>query len=1457
MSESSIASLLKKTEHYDKDERYMATSDLCEALKKHALLLQSQSPSSKVSDSSHPTHFIIDSESEPKICNAILRLLHDSSNDVQAMAVKTLRILVTCVREDPIVTIAQRLSSLILDPTKNDLRDVYTIGLKTLIQTVPMAMGDVVSQQLAERLMDGIRMDMSSESISSSSTATPPLQQDKSVVQDIVMKCLELLTELTTRFGALSFMTRQHLVMLQVVMRQLGSESEIVQKRAGQTIGCLAVVISDALLGRLVQSLWMQIEQESNWSTGGGGDDGRNECGGMLNELEQEETVRKWKARRIDEEDVASTSLMVASAGGRNVSGKRGKFKNTMALIRTMCTIAGLVGHRLGQEQIDRLVPIFLKFCHPSNALAGDDLQMHQDGEDDDEGDDDDGQEEKVGTGMRDVEGDVDDDDDEIDLTDHNNEEAMKLANELKEACLSGFESFVLRRPVETQPHLHSIIHSALAYMRHDPNYTYGDEDEEDGRHGNDDGDDDMDGASDGNGDDDEDFDADEEADDEYEDDEYDDDDDDDDDSWKVRRSAIRLLTAIVNAFARDPSKLWTVEYAWKKNSKQCTTVAGALVKRFKERDENCRVGSIECFTNLLSNTIDAASTGNIVLRSPDSMDVTSSASSQTVIDLRAKFVPIIVKGCVTQLSAKKAGNRTKSAALALLSTLSRAPGGIGDKEQIRTLFEHIKSILSGDTSSHSHTGNKSLKLDCLHFINVIITSPNHVPQDVMSCVMEQLLTELCNTLQDNWYKITSETLMVLSEIPILLAKTNATKQEKDVVADCLYHAIEPRLAVHDADQEVKEASLESAGSLLSILNDSLDPQKIEKLLSLILLRLKNETTRAASIKTLAEIVKDGVDISIIIDDVVSELAALLRQNRRSIKQASLQCLEKIITSSALGQHQNIVGSILKDLSYVIVDSDLHISHLSLQVCYSMLDVGIIPTAEINQHLLPAILNLSKSSILQDKALDSLLAVLEKLVNVNAVVFQELLVALKNGLLTVPESQNNVGATRQSISNIAHCMAAITSAAPELERNIVVSDLLSSIESFGNVSSTSSASFHIQLALRVAGDIGRRVSLGSIPGVALRLQNIFMNMFGSQVEDIKNSAAYGLGRVAVCSKPEFLPKILSALEEKDQKQQYLLLSSLREFIHCHQKGYGGEIASSIPQILPHLFNHLADKEEGVRTMVADCLGSLACLEPAVILPHLQNIANESSGGKCHATCATVLISMKYAIAGKCDTLMIVSYMPTFLNLLNEEDLSVKNAALLMIYSAVHHNPQLVLNFMQQTISPALHELAQLKQERVVDLGPFKQKVDYALPIRKAALSIFSTCLDKCPQVMDVRGFMPILALALGDSEDVQLQAHQILLSNGSRYPNEIFAFVDSFVEPLEKTMNKKMGNKKGAELERATEWVKSAVRVMVVLSRVTDAMNCRSFADLVARIRKNENFKVMLKEVDDDGVSSA
>ncbi len=127
-------------------------------------------------------------------------------------------------------------------------------------------------------------------------------------------------------------------------------------------------------------------------------------------------------------------------------------------------------------------------------------------------------------------------------------------------------------------------------------------------------------------------------------------------------------------------------------------------------------------------------------------------------------------------------------------------------------------------------------------------------------------------------------------------------------------------------------------------------------------------------------------------------------------------------------------------------------------------------------------------------------------------------------------------------------------------------------------------------------------------------------------------------------------------------------------------------------------------------------------------------------------------------------------------------------------------------------------------ERSIDLGPFKEKVDDALSLRKVALSIFSSCLEKCPSNIEITKFMPVLAAALGDVEDVQLQAHQIVISLCSQYPQDVFAAVETFVQPLEKTTKKKFSKKTGTELERANEWVKSAVRVAFVLSRDTDAL---------------------------------
>jgi len=674
------------------------------------------------------------------------------------------------------------------------------------------------------------------------------------------------------RFGATALsVTRQHEPILQMCLTQLGAESPVVRKRAGNTIGCLSVVLSDALLTRMVQALLGQID------------------------------------RAESAENNNNTTDVV----------------DTRALIRTMCTVSGAVGHRLGQGQIDRILPIFLKFTKPDDATTGDD---DEDGVGADSTDD---------AAMSDPAMSQDSED----------EGAMALKNELRESCFMGFESFVLRCPTEVEPHLDSIIQAGLAYMSYDPNYSYGDDEE--------------DAAED---EDDDTFEDDEEED-EFEEDEEEEEDDDDDESWKVRRSAIRALKAVVEAKKHDPSTLWTKSYPVRKS--KFAVVATALVQRFKEREENCRVGVIDCFTRLLDVTVLAAHSGVVRFADPSAMETeavaAAGASAGATIDLRANYAPQLVEACEKLLSVKKGGDRSKSNALLLLSTLCKAPGGVGGAAQISSVFRHVQTFLAsrGDLALHREGTSKALRLDALSLVHAMLVCGNHDPVHIQQALRQNILPELCQAVKEQWYKVIAEALRALAAVPQFLItgwtdNDDAATQskEKDTVANLLYEAVEPLLAAHDVDQEIKECALKACASLLSSLHANLQELQKDRLLQLLLERLKNETTRIAAIKTLSttagasssngsagedamDVEKGGkIDLSPILVESISTMSSFLKLQSRSLKQSSLEALDTIVTyhGSAYAELANggLNAMVLQELAPLIVDSDLHLSHLSL-----------------------------------------------------------------------------------------------------------------------------------------------------------------------------------------------------------------------------------------------------------------------------------------------------------------------------------------------------------------------------------------------------------------------------------------------------------------------------------------------------------------------------------------------
>jgi len=112
-----IANLLEKMASSDKDFRFMATNDLMGELQKDSIKL--------------------DDDSERKVVKMLLRLLEDKNGEVQNLAVRCLGPLVTKVKELQVETIVEHLCTNMCSD-KEQLRDISSIGLKTVISELPL-----------------------------------------------------------------------------------------------------------------------------------------------------------------------------------------------------------------------------------------------------------------------------------------------------------------------------------------------------------------------------------------------------------------------------------------------------------------------------------------------------------------------------------------------------------------------------------------------------------------------------------------------------------------------------------------------------------------------------------------------------------------------------------------------------------------------------------------------------------------------------------------------------------------------------------------------------------------------------------------------------------------------------------------------------------------------------------------------------------------------------------------------------------------------------------------------------------------------------------------------------------------------------------------------------------------------------------------------------------------------
>ena len=172
-----IRKLLKKTQHHDKDERYMATSDLTNELEK--------------------VDGLLDSSLQTPIRDAILKQLDDVNNDVQAQAIRCLVAITQKFNAEQVEEIVDKLGVRLVESSM-EIRDIYADALKKIIREAKEEYGQQISRKLVLRIMDGLRRQ---DAKHGKSNTEEEIQQKERNDLNRLIACLDILTDLLSRFG--------------------------------------------------------------------------------------------------------------------------------------------------------------------------------------------------------------------------------------------------------------------------------------------------------------------------------------------------------------------------------------------------------------------------------------------------------------------------------------------------------------------------------------------------------------------------------------------------------------------------------------------------------------------------------------------------------------------------------------------------------------------------------------------------------------------------------------------------------------------------------------------------------------------------------------------------------------------------------------------------------------------------------------------------------------------------------------------------------------------------------------------------------------------------------------------------------------------------------------------------------------------------------------------------------
>ncbi|KAA1468316.1 TIP120-domain-containing protein [Dentipellis sp. KUC8613] len=937
--------------------------------------------------------------------------------------------------------------------------------------------------------------------------------------------------------------------------------------------------------------------------------------------------------------------------------------------------------------------------------------------------------------------------------------------DELREGSLQSLEALVLKCPAEITPFLPPAIQAATQYVKYDPNYTGGDDDDE------------------------------EMADDEDEDDaELDEYSDEEDTSYKIRRSATKLLGAII---ATRP-ELLTPLYK---------EVSPVLISRFGDREETVRLEIWATYNTLLVQTAVYGGgpqqkdlVGGKRKRTEDGMDV-----EETAYTLLQAQVPTLAKALLNQIKSPKTAPATLQAGFSLLQTLLKVlPGSLSPQTALITSIS--KSVLSQSPS----TSTSTLHISCLQFLALFFST--HAPA-TFSSSLPALTPILFSSMGERHPRVASDSFRTMSA---LLKALKPLKSQE--MADRIYAEALKRLSNHDTDAEVRDCAEDIIADLWICATDVMktkDRKEWE-----YICRSSGRTDGAVRVVSkVANEVDLGTDWT---NGCVEWTMTILKKSGRAGKVEVFECLATLLARYEGGVPSDLPPALVPQLKPYITTTDISLLAQAMSILTVLLETApTITFQEIERDILKDIYAVSRSQLLTGAALESVLAFFGALVEADSQIATHVVPSLAKSVEGVPRSET-------SFSNVSKCIAQVVKSYQAVAAG-VISEYAKHIRN-----SSKASTEQVILSLLILGEVGRHIDMSP-------QQDLFVHViehFAAEQEEVRNAAAFAAGNIAIGNLHQFLPAIVKIVEGDDQKR-LLALQAVKEVVTYTSHG---QLENMAETLWAPLFKLSENAEESTRNVAAACIGKLITAQPARYLPQVHARITDPNP----TTRATVLSSIRYTFAdsGSSYDEILAPHILDFLSLMLDADLNVRRLALSALNAAARTKPHLIRDHLP-TVLPNLYQETVLKPEliRTVQMGPWQHKVDDGLEARKTAYETLYTLLDTCLTKIDLNEFLAHVLVGLADpSDEIKVICHMMLFRLSQIAPTAVAQHLGEATPLLETSMKGPTVGKDTVkqDLERAAELQRSTLRAIAALSKIATTGASPRFDAFVAELSKSE-----------------